>query len=205
MGTRGRCCWVMPSPADPVEFPALAHAGAELETVARLWAPRPSTLIRGEQATPAAYPNSNPSRFGLIHIAAHATANRESPLDSAIILSREGERYSLTAREISLIPLEARLVTISACRSAGSRAYAGEGTVGLAWGFLHAGARNVIAGLWAVDDVSTSKLMEQLYASLAKGASPAAALRSAKLALLRSSTSMRKPYYWAPFQLYRLP
>jgi CHAT domain-containing protein len=36
--------------------------------------------------------------------------------------------------------LHAELVTVSACRSAGERAYAGEGLVGFAWAFLRAGA-----------------------------------------------------------------
>lgn len=194
-----------PSPADPIEFPPLAHAGAELTAIAGHLKPAPVTLIRGDKATPGSYARSAPARFSLIHIASHATANRESPLDSAVILSREAERYSLSAREIAAIPLSAKLVTISACRGAGAGAYAGEGTVGLAWSFLHAGARNVIAGLWAVDDVSTARLMQSLYASLAKGSTPASALRSAKLDLIRSETSLRKPYYWAPFQVYELP
>ena len=34
----------------------------------------------------------------------------------------------------------------------GARAYAGEGLVGFTWAFLSAGAHNVIAGLWNVDD-----------------------------------------------------
>ncbi len=206
-GDRGKRALLIgdPAPADPVEYPALAHAGAELDEVAKLLAPAPVTVIRGPDATPGSYDRSGPGGFSLIHIASHATANRESPLDSAVILSREGERYSLPAREIARIPLTAKLVTISACRGAGARAYAGEGTVGLAWGFLHAGARNVIAGLWAVDDVSTARLMSGLYASYAKGMSPPAALRAAKLEMIRMDSSMRKPYYWAPFQVYRLP
>ena len=52
------------------------------------------------------------------------------------------------------IRLNAALVTISACRSAGARTYAGEGLVGLTWAFLEAGAQNVIAGLWDVSDRS---------------------------------------------------
>jgi len=50
------------------------------------------------------------------------------------------------------LPLQAELVTISACRSAGARTYSGEGLVGLAWAFLNAGAHNVVAGLWNVED-----------------------------------------------------
>jgi CHAT domain-containing protein len=78
----------------------------------------------------------------------------------------------------------------------------GEGLVGFAWAFLHAGARNVIAGLWDVNDESTSRLMDVLYRELAAGSSPADALRTAKLSLAESTGNLRKPYYWAPFQLY---
>ena len=100
------------------------------------------------------------------------------------------------------VPLTAELVTISACRSAGAKTYAGEGPVGFAWAFLRAGARNVIAGLWDVNDRSTAQLMSGLYAEIARGSTPADALRAAKLSLVRGGGSYAKPYYWAPFQVY---
>jgi CHAT domain-containing protein len=61
----------------------------------------------------------------------------------------------------------------------------------------------VIAGLWDVDDQSTARLMGTLYERLAAGDAPAVALRQAKLDLIRSGGNFAKPYYWAPFQLYR--
>ena len=88
----------------------------------------------------------------------------------------------------------------SACRSAGERAYAGEGLVGFAWAFLRAGSRRVVAGLWDVDDRSTAALMDDMYARLAAGAPPAVALREAKRALMRAGYP--RPYYWAPFQIF---
>jgi CHAT domain-containing protein len=42
-----------------------------------------------------------------------------------------------------------------------------------------------------------------MYAGLEAGKSPAQALRDAKLELLNSQGSFRKPYYWGPFQVYR--
>jgi CHAT domain-containing protein len=148
--------------------------------------------------------NSKPQRFSFIHFVAHGTASRSSPLDSAIILSRDGQNpdsFKLYARDIIQHPLRADLVTISACYGAGERAYTGEGLVGLSWAFLRAGAHNVIAALWEATDVSTEQLMTRFYDELNKGASPAVALRNAKLGLLRE-TAYRKPFYWAPFQLY---
>src|SRR5208282_5569081 len=97
--------------------------------------------------------------------------------------------------------LRADLVTISACYSAGERAYSGEGLVGLSWAFLAAGARNVVAALWDVSDASTAQLMDKFYDELNQGASADAALRAAKLSLLRGK-DFHSPFYWAPFQLY---
>jgi len=60
----------------------------------------------------------------------------------------------------------------------------------------------VIGALWEVSDASTPRLMNELYGELAKGHDPASALRTAKLSLLHSKDVYRKPFYWAPFQLY---
>ena len=93
-------------------------------------------------------------------------------------------------------------MTISSCYGEGSRAYTGEGLVGLSWAFLRAGARHVIGALWEVSDTSTPQLMDHLYSELEKGTPPAQALRRAKLEMLHSGSVFRKPFYWGPFQLY---
>jgi CHAT domain-containing protein len=93
-------------------------------------------------------------------------------------------------------------VTISACYGSGTRSYVGEGLVGLAWAFLRAGAHHVIGALWEVSDESTPQLMGNLYKGLERGLPPDAALREAKLSLLHSHGEFRKPFYWAPFQIY---
>jgi CHAT domain-containing protein len=190
-----------PAPSEP-DFPRLAHAATEVERVSDQFAPPQRVVYAGTQAEPAVYATAEPGRFSLIHFAAHAKANPLIPLDSAVILSPRNDSFKLYAREIIDIPLRADLVTLSACRSAGSRIYAGEGQVGLAWAFLSAGASNVIAGLWNVEDASTAELMGELYRGLKEGLAPAEALRAAKLRLLRSETAWRKPFYWAPFVIY---
>lgn len=189
-----------PVPADS-KYPSLRYASAEMTFVSDAFAGRAS-VYRANEATPARYLASQPGKFGIVHFTAHAEANAESPLDSAVILSRDNNGYKLYARDVADRPLTADLVTISACRSAGERTYAGEGLVGFAWAFLRAGARRVVAGLWDVDDRSTAALMGRAYSNLASGASPSAALRAAKLEMIRSGTATAKPYYWAPFQLF---
>jgi CHAT domain-containing protein/Tfp pilus assembly protein PilF len=189
---------------DPVPFAQyakLSYAAGEIDSVRRRFASLRKTVLVGADATVEGYRAAGPEQFSLIHFTAHAEANREAPLDSAVVLSPARDVYKLYARDIE--PLSADLVTVSACRGAGARAFSGEGLIGFAWAFLHAGARNVVAGLWDVDDRSTARLMDRMYAELEAGASPARALHAAKLDLLRSGGNLRKPYYWGPFQAYR--
>lgn len=188
-----------PSPPDQEGFPKLLNAALEVTDIERQF--RQSVLRTGAQADPGAYAEAHPAQFSVIHFAAHAEANERDPLDSAIILSPRGDTYKLYARDIAALPIRSNLVTLSACRGAGSRTYAGEGLVGFAWAFLEAGSRNVVAGLWEVDDASTAKLMERMYFHLRGGATPQQALRMAKLELLHSTGPYRKPYYWGPFQV----
>jgi CHAT domain-containing protein/Tfp pilus assembly protein PilF len=190
-----------PEPAAP-DFPRLADAGRELDAIRRRFATAETTLLAGSRANPAAYQAARPERFTLIHFAAHATANRASPLDSAVVLSPHTDGYLLSARDVLNVPLRADLVTISACRSAGATVYGGEGIVGFVWAFLQSGAKSVIAGLWDVSDRSTFQMMDSLYSGLQAGASPAVALRNAKLALIRGGKNFANPYYWGPFQIY---
>ena len=190
-----------PAPRPP-EFPALRYAAAEIANVSKHFAADGVATYQGGRASPAAYRSASPDRFAFVHFTAHAATNVESPLDSAVILAGPDEAYKLYARDVAQLPLGAELVTVSACRSAGERAYSGEGLVGFAWAFLRAGASRVIAGLWDVDDRSTAELMDHLYAGLSAGAAPSQALREAKRAMIAQGGNYAKPYYWGPFQLF---
>jgi tetratricopeptide (TPR) repeat protein len=190
-----------PSPRAP-EFPALRFAPAEMSAIVRHFQKEEVTVYGDVRATPASYRDSPLDRFSMVHFTAHATANMESPLESAVVLSGPDTGYKLYARDVADKPLNADLVTVSACRSAGERTYSGEGLVGFAWAFLHAGARRVIAGLWDVDDRSTARVMDELYAGLEAGRTPARALSDAKLALIREGGQPAGPYYWGPFQIF---
>jgi len=201
---------------DPVSanenYPELAYAGQEITRIQRHFAASDEVVFKRQEATPGAYLGSDPRRFTYIHFVSHGVASRTAPLDSAIILSKPSiqsggiadnqDSFKLYAREVMRHPIDARLVTISACYGSGIRAYAGEGLVGLSWAFLRAGAHNVIGALWEASDDSTARLMDGLYAGLHDGQSPESALRAAKLTLLHSQNNFHKPFYWAPFQIY---
>jgi CHAT domain-containing protein len=190
-----------PESTDP-QFPKLEFAGRELDSIAGTMAAPGSKVLRGSEARPESYASVSPAQFGFIHFSAHATANPISPLDSSVILSGPPDQCRLRAHDVMKIPLKAELVTVSGCRSAGGKTYSGEGLVGFAWAFLKAGADNVIAGLWDVNDRSTMELMSRLYSEIAAGADIPDALRASKLALIHEGGAYRKPFYWAPFELY---
>ena len=186
------------------DFPPLPQAGAEMQSIEKYFPELRRAVLTGSEATPAAYLASKPEGFAFLHFVTHGTASRARPLESAVVLSKEKDKdsFKLYARDIVKRRLSAYLVTISACNGAGTRAFSGEGLVGLSWAFLRAGAHNVIGALWEVSDASTPQLMDALYDGLNRGQDPATALRAAKLSLLHSDSVFKKPYYWAPFQLY---
>jgi CHAT domain-containing protein len=189
-------------PVADAAFPRLAFAAQELQSVGRHFSQR--VVLSRANATPASYRAATPGRFDFVHFVAHGVSSRQRPLDSAVILGRDpSKQYKLYARDIvAQPPLDARLVTISSCYGAGERTFAGEGLVGLAWAFLRAGANQVIAALWEVNDSATPKLMDLMYGGIRAGRDPAVALRDAKLALVKGKGAYQMPRYWAPFVLY---
>lgn len=189
-----------PVPADP-RFPRLEQADLEIRNLLSHMGSPENRVLTAAAATPGAYRSAPPRKFDVVHFSAHAVPNEQDPLESFIALSGGQENFKLYARDVIGIPLEAELVTISACHAAG-RSYSGEGLVGFVWAFMQAGARNVIASLWDVMDNSTPEMMDVLYREMAAGRTPADALHAAKLALVRREDSLRKPRYWGAFQVY---
>jgi len=194
---------------DPVsageEFPSLPLFGFEMKKIESHFEKDRNAVIAGQQATPATYLASDPAQYSYIHFVSHAVASRIVPLDSAIVLSGSigaENSFKLYARDIIEHPIDARLVTISACYGSGTRLYAGEGLVGLSWAFMHAGAQRVIGALWEVSDESTPRLMDGLYQGIEDGESPEDSLRKAKLQLLHSQSRFSLPFYWATLQIY---
>jgi CHAT domain-containing protein len=92
--------------------------------------------------------------------------------------------------------LDADLVVLSACRTAGGVAIAGEGMEGLTAPLVSAGVRSLVATQWRIGDQSTVRLVEDFYAGLASGMPVADALRSAKL---RAIARGEPPGDWAGF------
>jgi CHAT domain-containing protein len=99
-----------------------------------------------------------------------------------------GDDGFLTAEEVADLDLDkAELVVLSACETGLGEVAGNEGTFGLQRAFHLAGARNVVASLWKVDDQATAALMKLFYWNLwEKQKAPVEALRNAQLTILNN-------------------
>ena len=116
----------------------------------------------------------------------------------------ENSYDTLTAQEVYMWQLRARLVTLSACQTAMGKTVEGEGVMGLTRAFIYAGAQDVLCTLWPVADESTKALMTAFYASLKTSPSIEEALRSAQ-ATLAGTKATSHPFFWAGFVAVRGP
>ncbi len=92
-------------------------------------------------------------------------------------------------------------MVLSACETALGEQINGEGLIGLARGFMYAGAPRVVASLWNVEDQATATLMKRFYTEMmVNGMTPAAALRSAQVSMWKERR-WTAAYYWAAFVL----
>ena len=138
----------------------------------------------------------------LVHIAAHGCAeNGEIILSPNLADAKKPkeEDFRLTMRDVLDAQLRAKLVVLSCCFSARGEIKA-EGVVGIARAFLGAGARSVIASLWALSDEETLEFMRHFYRHLVAGQSASKSLHHA-MECMREIQEFKAVKYWAPFVL----
>jgi len=156
-----------------------------------------------------------------VHLAVHSFIHPEDPRLSALFLSSgPSEDGVFELRELS--ETRAKLVVLSACRTALGQLAKGEGFLGFGRAFLQAGARDLVVSLWQVNDESTAQIMPLFWKAYWEGQPTALALRKAQLTYLqlaragkvllrrqRERASFRAvprkevrpdhPYFWAGF------
>ncbi|MFO7634671.1 MAG: CHAT domain-containing protein [Caldilinea sp.] len=163
----------------------------EVAAIAPLFAS--SISLVGDDATRAQLQHHAPSA-DILHIACHGRFRSDNPFFSALHLA-DGW---MIVRDAYALRLNCALVALSACETGLSALAPGDDLVGLARGFLLAGAPSLLVSLWMVDDAATAELMTHFYRILLTGVRPAAALREAQLILLPTHPH---PFFWAPFML----
>jgi CHAT domain-containing protein len=179
---------------------------AELEAL-QAALPAASTRIGGRASERAV--REALGRSGVVHVASHAMLNTSAPMFSRIELApgagagpdNDGR---LEVHELLGLTIRSPLVFLSGCEtgvgSAGSNSYeAGEDYVMLAQAFLYAGANNVVATLWRVEDRSASDFAAAFYGEL-RSHDPEVALARAQRHLL-ADPAYRAPFHWAAYRI----
>jgi CHAT domain-containing protein len=172
----------------------LQHTHAEAHMVRELFG---GTLHDGDMANRAVF-QGPPTQ--ILHIAAHGQHRPAQP-DLSYIQLADGQLF---ADDLLQHDLSYELVTLSACETGQANVSGGDELIGLGRGFLYAGAGALLVSLWPVADAMTVEFMEHVYRALLGGASKAAALRNAQLALLKTNAFLH-PAYWGAFQLIGNP
>jgi CHAT domain-containing protein len=183
------------------QLPPLPATAEEIHFIAGRAGPS-GVILRGSQATESGFRRQPLGSFGAVHLALHGVADAKFPERSALVFRRdEGSQDDglLQVREIRSLQFTADLVTLSACETGLGRVEGQEGMANLVRAFLFAGARNVAAALWQVDDVFTSALMKSFYTRLAEGDDVSRALQRAKADIRTKFGNRAKPYHWAGF------
>jgi len=145
----------------------------------------------GERATLQNFFLSAP-RAGVLHIATHGAFRPDNPMFSGL---RMADGW-LVARDLYNLRLKAELVVLSACETGLAKQTGGDELMGLARGFLYAGAPCLVASLWPVRDEVTAQFMVTLYTNLRTGKPIATALREAQLTI---RVAFPNPYFWSAF------
>ena len=143
----------------------------------------PAVFAKGE-ATPRRMLEAL-GEFDVVHFAGHAVADPMSPWLSRLVMNPDpGGRASLTARDIAGVQARARVVVLSACRTADGAMSRAEGLMSLARPFVAAGVQSVVATLWDVQDHQASGLSERFHGELIQTHDAAVALQRAQIAAL---------------------
>ncbi|HEY0428636.1 MAG TPA: CHAT domain-containing protein [Pyrinomonadaceae bacterium] len=171
------------------EFTPLAET--EIEKISRLFSK--AVRLKGKKAT---FKNifRHTKTSDVVHLACHGKFRPDNPLFSALSLYGE----NLTVRDARRLELKNKLIVLSACETGLNKIENGEEVIGLARGFLSAGAASLILSLWTVNDASTMDLMTSFYERLLNAENPAKALRGAQIQMLESGSHA---YFWSPFFL----
>lgn len=154
--------------------------------------------------------------YRYIHFATHGYFPSTAPEKSGIVLSLFDKNKNpingyLGLAEVYNLKLRSEVVTLSACHTGRGQVVKGEGMIGIARGFMYAGAPRVVSTLWAIDDESPAWFMRQFYDGLLNKRLPAAvALRRAQLRMMtqdaqapgpKPKREWKNPYYWAGYTL----
>jgi CHAT domain-containing protein len=191
---------------DVPALPRLIGTGEEAKEIQQTVGPERASVFLGFSASVETMLSPEMRNYRVLHLATHGLADESTPGFSGLVLSLvspEGRPVFgyLKTHDIGNLDLHPELVVLSDCDTGTGSNLSGEGVTGLAYAFLHAGARQVASTLWDVDDEVTKELMVRFYKEMySAGLAPADALRQSQIQMMQSP-HRSAPYYWAGFEI----
>ena len=171
-------------------YSPLPYVGAELNGITGQKGILAGKVMLDKQFDEGSLRDGLDQGYPIIHIASHFQFTPGS-MDDSFLLLGDGSRMTLAQIKRKLNFNSVELLTLSACETAlgdESVAHHGVEVEGLGAIAQQAGAKAVLATLWAVADGSTALLMRALYqAHKSDHLDKADALRSAQLSVLRGT------------------
>jgi len=172
--------------------------------------------VLGRDFTAEAVARAGLGQYRIVHFATHGLLPGDLACltEPAVMVSNppgaaDAAGSFVPASAIMGLRMDADLVILSACNTAGAGTVAGaaraaEALSGLARAFFVAGARGLLATHWLASDAAAQFIVPVMLSAQRQGTPTAAALRVAQLALLTDQPgrpSLAHPFYWAPFAL----
>ncbi len=145
------------------------------------------------------------TRPAFLHIGAHGNFYPVNPMESAIYLSaEEGKGHGAqdwNAKAMATADMQhIALVTLSSCETGLTDPNVPRDIFGIARALFVAGAKTIVAPLWAVDDRATAEYMRTFHTAYSRNVPAVLALQEAQGALMRTE-KYRHPFYWSAFVL----
>jgi CHAT domain-containing protein len=171
-----------------MDLAPLARARQEARSVVRALG-TPSRLAEGSEASEHLLKSSEVARHGVLHLAVHAVIDEAHPRRSSLVLAPgdDAEDGLVQMREIVDLPLDGKIVILSACSSASGPMVAGEGVMGLARSFFQAGAVTVLGSLWPLRDDEAEEVTSRFARYLGQGKTVAEALALTRRESIRAA------------------
>jgi CHAT domain-containing protein len=196
---------------DLASLPKLAETVDELQALAAIAGKDRATLWLGPEASEQQFVGDRLRGYRTIALATHGFLPGEirSIPEPALMLALDLDRQDrfdglLTSREIASLSLDADLVILSACNTAGADGRPhGEAFTGLSQAFFTAGARALLVSHWPVMSGAAVQLSTgTLERARAGNVSLARSLQQTMIATRKqgaASAVESHPSYWAPF------
>lgn len=184
-------------------WPKLPFARAEVEAVAG--ATGATKLLEGKSATfqtVSSLLKAGQKSLRYIHLATHGVSDPDNPADGGFLALNDKHLSGSELRKMKLRFESEPIVVMSACHSSTGKVFAG-GVFGLADFWYFAGASQVVASLWAVNDQGTSKLMSYFTSDLVSRERTGSTVRGAEYSLAAAMRKLkseeRDPTVWSSF------